>query len=164
DSMTILEACILGFVQGLTQFLPLSATGHLCLVPWFFRWPEPTLALRVFLTSGAFLSLLVCFGKEWWYIVRGGIISIIERKIGFDRDRAMFWMLGFACLPSVVAGLLFHNVVREEMTAPLLVAISLSSVGFLLYWIDARYAALRGAEELRMKDAFWIGVACAVGM
>lgn len=160
----IFHAFILGLIQGITEFLPISSSGHLILIPWFFNWSDPGLAFDVFLHLGTLLAVIAYFFKDWWAIFKAGMASIIERRIGFDRHRLLFWLLVVATVPAVLAGLLLEKHVEGAFRAPLLIAVTLAGVGFLIYWIDGHYPSLRGIDELRMKDAIAIGLAqaCAI--
>ncbi len=162
--MTILHAIILGLVQGLTEFLPISSSAHLTLVPWFFGWPDPGLAFDVFLHWGTLIAVFGYFFGDWMQLIRAGLASIIERKIGFDRNRMLFWMLTLATIPAGLAGFVFHDVVAGVFRAPLLIAISLALIGFLMYWIDGRYPPYRNLTDLSLKDAMWIGFAQAFAL
>jgi undecaprenyl-diphosphatase len=157
--MSILHAITLGIIQGLTEFLPISSSAHLTLAPWFFGWQDPGLAFDVFLHWGTLVAVFGYFMGDWIRLLRAGIASVIERKIGFERDRMMFWMLTLATIPAGLAGYLFHDLSGGAFRAPLIIAVSLSSVGFLMYWVDGRYPPYRGINELSMKDALWIGFA-----
>lgn len=159
--MTIFQAFILGLLQGLAEFLPVSSSAHLFLAPWFFKWEDPGLAFDVFLHGGTLIALLLYFGRDWIGLIKAGIASALERKIGFDRERLLFWLLVIGSIPGALAGLKFEHVVEEVFRNPLLVAINLALLGFLLYWVDGKYASLRSLEELTPKDALWIGIAQA---
>lgn len=162
--MTQLQAIVLGIVQGFTEFLPISSSAHLILIPWFFGWPDPGLAFDVFLHLGTLAAILVYFIGDWLRLLRAGIASILDRRIGFDRDRVLFWLLFFASFPAGFAGLFLHDFVAEQMRSPLLVAINLSVVGFLLYWVDGRYPSLKSIDEIGFKDAMFIGLAQALAI
>lgn len=162
--MTVFQAIVLGTVQGLTEFLPISSSAHLVLFPWFFGWKDPGLAFDVFLHIGTLLALLGYFAHDWIAIARAGVMSVVDRRIGFDRERLLFWLIGIGTIPAGVAGLLFHEQVELVFRDPILIAIPLAAVGFLMYWIDGSYPALRHIDELSFKDAVWIGLAqaCAI--
>ncbi len=160
--MSTFQSFVLGLVQGLTEFLPVSSSAHLELTRWFLGWPDPGLAFDVFLHGGTLVALLVYFFQDWWQLTKAGLASLIERKIGFDRDRLVFWLLVLGTIPGALAGVAFeHKIEASFHGAPLLIAVNLAALGFLLYWVDGKYASLRNFEELGSKDAFWIGIAQA---
>jgi undecaprenyl-diphosphatase len=162
--MNYFHAIVLGALKGITEFIPVSSSAHLTLVPWLFKWPEPGLAFNVFLHLGALTALFGYFFNDWWALFFAGLQSILERKIGFDRERGLFWLIVVGTIPGAVAATLFHEQAEISFRSPLLIAITLSSVGFLLYWIDGKYAALKNLDEIRMGDALWIGLAQALSM
>lgn len=159
--METFHAFILGLVQGITEFLPISSSAHLVLVPWFFKWSDPGLEVDVFIHLGTLAAVILYFFKDWWLLVKGGIASIIERRIGFDRYRLLFWLIVVATIPGVCAGLLLEKYAESTFRQPLIIATTLAGVGFLIYWVDGKYTALRTLDELRMKDALLIGFAQA---
>lgn len=162
--MTVLQAFILGTVQGLTEFLPISSSAHLVLFPWFLKWHDPGLAFDVFLHLGTLVAVFTYFFSDWLGLVKAGIMSIVDRRIGFDRERQLFWLLVLGTIPAGLAGILFHHEVEEYFRDPLLIAVPLAAVGFLMYWIDGNYPSLRHVDELSFKDAFWIGMAQACAL
>ena len=87
--MTIIQAIILGMVQGLTEFVPISSSAHLVIVPWLFNWRDPGLAFDIALHLGTLTALLWVFWADWLRLVRAGFASIVERKIGNDSDRRL---------------------------------------------------------------------------
>lgn len=157
--MTHFQAFVFGCLQGLTEFLPVSSSAHLFLAPWFFKWPDPGLAFDVFLHGGTLLALLIYFAKDWWQLTKAGMLSVIERKIGFHRERKLAWLIIVATIPAGLAGLLLEKHIESAFRAPLLVAASLAMMGFFLYWIDGKYPSVRHLEEMTFKDALWIGFA-----
>lgn len=159
--MQIFQAIVLGFVQGVTEFLPVSSSAHLVILPWLFHWQDPGLAFDVFLHLGTLFALFGYFFRDWLNLGRAGISSIIERKIGFDRDRLLFWMLVIASIPGALSGYMFHDLAEEAFRSPLLIAVALAGVGFIMYWIDASFPALKTLDELSFGNALWIGVAQA---
>jgi undecaprenyl-diphosphatase len=160
--LEIFQAFILGMVQGLTEFLPISSSAHLILVRWFCGWRDSGLAFDVFLHLGTLTALLIYFFREVFEVVRGGVSSILERRIGFERDRILFWLLVIGTIPAVVAGLLFsHQAETVFREAHLLIAATLAFVGFVIAWVDGRYPTLRQFDELTFQEAFVIGIAQA---
>jgi undecaprenyl-diphosphatase len=159
--MTLFQAFILGLVQGLTEFLPVSSSAHLILVPWIFKWTDPGLAFDVFLHLGTLAAIMIYFFRDIWDLAKGGLESILDRRIGYDKKRILFWMLVIGTIPAAVAGMLFHEQAEESLRSPLLIAVTLSFVGFLIFWIDGRYPLLRRMDEMTLKDALLIGCAQA---
>ncbi|MBM4317478.1 MAG: undecaprenyl-diphosphate phosphatase [Deltaproteobacteria bacterium] len=155
------QAIVLGILQGLTEFIPVSSSAHLVLFPWFFKWQDPGLAFDVFLHLGTLLALLVYFFRELWLITAGGLASILERRIGFEPHRQLFWMLGVGSIPAAVAGVLFNHLAEEFFRAPLLIATMLALVGFVILWVDGHYPSLKRIEEMGYGYAFLIGIAQA---
>jgi undecaprenyl-diphosphatase len=157
--MTFLQAMVLGFVHGITEFLPISSSAHLILIPWFFGWPAPGVAFEVFLRLGSLAAVFIYFAPEWWQLFKAGIASILERRIGFDRERLYFWFILFGMIPAALTGAFLKDSLDASLRSPLLIAIALACLGFFIYWIDGKYAALRNMEELSFKDVVWVGLA-----
>jgi undecaprenyl-diphosphatase len=155
------HAIVLGMIQGLTEFIPVSSSAHLVLFPWFFKWQDPGLAFDVFLHLGTLLALLVYFFRDLWGIAAAGVTSILERRVGFEPNRQLFWMLGVGSIPAAIAGVLFNHLAEEFFRAPLLIAMMLALVGFIMLWVDGHYPMLKRSEEMSYGHAFMIGVAQA---
>ncbi len=162
--MSVFQSIILGIVQGLTEFLPVSSSAHLTLVPWVMGWKDPGLAFDVFLHWGTLVAVFGYFAGDWFLLIRAGLQSVLERRIGFERDRVLFWMLVLGTIPAGLAGYFLRDFLGGAVRAPLVIAMSLAVVGFLLYWIDGRYPPYRGISELSWVDAVWIGIAQAFAL
>lgn len=159
--MTVFQASILGLIQGLTEFLPVSSSAHLVLAPWIFKWQDPGLAFDVFLHMGTLCAIGIYFFRDLLGLAKAGFQSIIERRIGFERDRMLFWMIVIGTVPGALAGALLHKHAEELFRSPLLIAATLAFVGFLIYWVDGQYPFLKRFEELSFSDAVMIGIAQA---
>ncbi len=159
--MELYQSIILGMIQGLTEFIPVSSSAHLILFPWFFKWTDPGLAFDVFLHLGTLCALFVYFYRDLWAIFIGGISSILERRIGFESNRQLFWMLGIGSIPAAIAGVLFNDLAEVTFRAPLLIAMMLALVGFIVLWIDGHYPHLKRFEEMSFGSSFLIGIAQA---
>ena len=116
--MTLVQAIILGIVQGLTEFVPISSSAHLIIIPWLFRWTDPGLAFDIALHLGTLVALLWYFAADWVRLVRAGIASIIERKIGNDTDRRLAWFLVIGTIPGAIAGWLGESKIEELFHQP----------------------------------------------
>ena len=102
--MSFIQAIILGIVQGLTEFIPVSSSAHLIVIPWLFRWRDPGLAFDIALHIGTLIGLLWFFRADWIRLIRAGVKSITQRKIGDDLDRRLFWFLVIGTIPGAIAG------------------------------------------------------------
>lgn len=152
-------------VQGLTEFIPVSSSAHLILTRWFFGWEDSGLAFDVFLHLGTLIAILIYFFRDVLDLARGGVASILERRIGFEQERILFWLLVIGTIPGALTGLLLSK--HAETTfreAHLLIAATLAGVGFLIAWVDGKYPAIRDFRELGFGDAFIIGCAQACAL
>lgn len=159
--MDLFQSFILGMIQGVTEFVPVSSSAHLILFPWLMKWEDPGLAFDVFLHLGTLVALFIYFFRELWGVAMGGIQSVIERRVGFEPDRMLFWWIVIGTIPGAVAGLLFNHYAETVFRNPLLIAMTLSLVGFVIFWVDSQYPALRKLEDLSLFDVLWIGLAQA---
>ena len=145
----ILQAIVLGFVQGITEFFPVSSTAHLILIPRLFGWSGEidTLAFDVALHGGTLVALVLCFYKDW-----------IDMLI---KDRRMLVTVMIAAVPAGIAALLLQKIVEHELRSPLVISVSLVVFGFVMLYAD-RYAndhADRSKKAPSWGDALAIGIA-----
>ena len=143
DPILIFQAIVLGILQGLTEFLPISSSAHLILVPWLFGWDNPVITSLPFdlaLHLGTLLAVLAFFANDWVRLIRAGAQSIVERKIGADPDRRLAWLIVLGTIPGVVIGALAESKVEEIFHAPnaplavwavIAIAIVIAALGFL---------------------------------
>ncbi|TAN38365.1 MAG: undecaprenyl-diphosphate phosphatase [Nitrospirae bacterium] len=145
------EAVILGMVQGLTEFFPVSSTAHLILFPWFFGWTGlvDTLTFDVALHAGTLLALLVCFWRDWW--------ELCTRKF------RLFGLIILASVPAGVAGILLNKLVEHTLRTPSVIAASLVLAGFVML-ASERIFKHRTIDQMNAVDALLIGLAQAVAL
>ena len=144
----MLEALILGIVQGVTEFLPVSSTAHLILFPWFFKWGGvvDTLTFDVALHAGTLLALILCFWRDW--------IELILKK------RKLFGLIVMASIPAGVAGFFLNDIAENDLRNPLIISLMLIVVGFLML-VAEKANKHKDMEKTGFKDAVVIGVAQA---
>lgn len=176
DIGLILQAIVLGIVQGLTEFLPISSSAHLLLVPWVLGWNSDLLNSLTFdmaLHLGTLLSVLVYFANDWVRLIRAGVASIAERKIGSDPDRRLAWLLILGSIPGAIVGILAESRVEEVFHAPgeplaqwavIAVAVILALLGLLLFIAERVAKHIRGLPDIKLKDALVIGAAQAAAV
>src|SRR5438105_4842785 len=135
--MPLLQAIVLGLVQGLAEFLPISTSAHLILVPWLFGWQDDGgVAFDVALHWGTLIAVLFVFWRDWIRLIGAGLRSLAERRIGADQDRRLFWALVVASVPGAVIGKLLNKLAEEGLRSPLLIAGTMAVMGILLWVAD----------------------------
>ncbi|MGA2820405.1 MAG: undecaprenyl-diphosphatase UppP [Anaerolineales bacterium] len=171
--MIAVEAAILGIVQGLTEFMPISSSAHLIIVPWLFGWKDPlldSLQFDVALHLGTLLAVLVYFASDWVRLIRAGVASLVERRIGKDPDRRLAWLLVIGCIPGGIAGVLGESKIEQvfhEPNAPIkasamiVMAIIIVLLALFLFAAERLAKHTRKMDSLSLRDALVIGVAQA---
>ena len=169
--MPIIHAIVLGLVQGLSEFLPISSSGHLLLVPWLFGWDDFAGAngesvkktFDVALHLGTFVAVLGYFRNEVVTYVREGTRLVFSRQKPTTVEGRLAWFFVLATLPAAAIGALFEDVIDDALGTPLIIAISLIVFGIILGWAD-RVAGKRELEEFRAPDALKVGLAQALAL
>lgn len=155
---TLWQAAVLGTLQGLTEFLPVSSSAHLSLTPWVFGWQPAGLAFDVSLHIGTLVALVWYFRAEWLRLARGGVTLLRHRKPVDDSSRQALF-IGIATLPAGVAGLALEDLAETVFRAPIVTAIALIVMGALLWVVDAKVPQARNREAMRWQDALLVGFA-----
>ena len=165
--MSILQAIVLGIVQGLSEFLPISSSGHLVLTRWFLGWDEQpddiAKAFDVALHFGTFVAVVLYFRDDLVRYVREGVRLIWNRERPIDADGRIAWLLVVATLPAALVGALFEDWIDARLGTPVPIAISLILFGALLWWAD-RAAGRRTVDDFHAKDALLVGAAQALAL
>src|SRR5215207_8359487 len=143
--MTLLEAIILGAVQGVTEFLPISSTAHLVLTPWFFGWKDPGLGFDIALHLGTLVSLLLYFRAEWVQLFKGGIALLGGDRRAPNAQLALFLMVG--TIPALIAGALLADFADSTLRHPLIIATTLIVLALVLV-----VAENVGRRHTQLKD------------
>lgn len=163
----LIAALVMGIVQGLTEFLPISSSGHHILVPQLLGWDDPfieSLAFSVMLHLGTLGALLVYFRADWLRLVPAGIAALRDRSLRGDPDRRLAWLIVVSMIPAVVAGLLLDDLAETAFREVRLVAITLV-VGAAILWLADRWGAReREIGTLTFRTASAIGVAQALAL
>lgn len=155
--MTVLQALILGIVQGLGEFLPISSSAHLILVPWLLGWKIPGLTFDVALHMGTLLAVVLYFWHDWLNLFR----SAFNRKS--SDEKRLFWYLVIATIPGGLFGVLLEKKAETIFRAPLLIGILLIVMGLVLYLADKKRQA-RNLDTMTLGDAVWIGLLQALAI
>ena len=161
--MPIIHAVILGVVQGLSEFLPISSSGHLLLVPWLFGWNDfvsvsVEKAFDVALHLGTLIAALVYFRKEVKVYVRDGLQLVIHRERPTTPEGRLAWLLVLSALPGAAVGALLEKTIDDKLGKPALIAVGLIVFGLVLWYADT-LAGKRAFEEYSKRDAIIVGAA-----
>ena len=148
--MTIFKAIILGIIQGVAEFLPISSSAHLIVFPYLFGWEESSLAFDVALHFGTMMAVLVIFFKDWWNLFVGAIKDIKNKKK--TTNGKMFWYLVVATIPAAIVGFLLDDVIENVIRNNIwLIASALAIMGMLIYlgdkWATHHYKKEKKFEE-----------------
>jgi undecaprenyl-diphosphatase len=111
----VFQALVMGIVQGLTEFLPVSSSGHLIVVPFLAGWDDAfitSLVFSVMLHLGTLVALLVYFRADWLRLIPAGITALRERSLADDPDRRLAWLLVAATIPAAIVGLVFNDLIE----------------------------------------------------
>ena len=163
----ILQALILGIVQGLTEFLPISSSGHLLLLPYLLDWDDTfieSLAFSVVLHGGTLAALLVYFRDDWRRLVPAGLAMLRDRSINDDPDRRLAWLLALSTAPAAFIAFFLNDVIEESVRQPGLVALMLVVGGVILWLADHWGPRTHTMDGLRSRGALGIGFAQALAL
>ncbi len=163
--MNSIQAIILGAVQGFTEFLPISSSAHLILVPWVLGWQDQGLTFDVVLHGGTLLAILGYFWRDWYGMLRG---LLNWRKMPLadpnSADARLFFYVVCGTIPAAVAGFFAEKVVETTLRSPFVLSFTMIGVAVLL-WIAEKTARLkRGLSEVSLPDALSIGTAQALAL
>ncbi len=151
------QALVLGAVQGLAEFLPISSSAHLVLVPWLFGWDDPGLAFDVALHLGTLLALLIYYWREWLNMG----LSLARSD---PQSRRLLLLLVVASIPGAIIGLLLEKQAETIFRAPVLIAFAMALLGIVLWAVDVRGAQSRRIANMTMLDALLIGLSQALAI
>lgn len=170
--MSLLQAVVLAVVQGLTEFLPISSTAHLILVPWLFGWPDPGLTYDVALHAGTLLAVLAYFARTWMEM----LLALLRRTpspVAANHasvppteaaDGRLLWFIVLATLPGALAGYFLESHAETLFRRPALIGVMLIGVAWLMWVADRRPGLTRTTASLSLTDALTVGLAQAVAV
>ncbi len=171
--MSPLQAVVLGLVQGLTEFIPISSSAHLIIVPWLLGWPDPGLTFDVALHLGTLAALLAYFWGDWVSLLAGLLESLAGRGRARHQSQSLLWFILVGSVPGGIAGVLgdkyierfFHQPSSPHQATPMLAIAGLMAALGLALWVGERHARHRRLlADLTWKDAVLIGLAQALAL
>jgi len=163
--MTIIQSIILGIVQGLTEFLPVSSSGHLNVFPWVFKWQSMPESFDVALHIGTLLAIVIFFFKDWIKLIVGGYNQVIRKEK--STEGKIFWHLVIATIPAAILSLLLDKIseklVGDNLNVEMLIiAITLIVMGIILYIVDKKAKSNTKYEEMTLKQSILVGISQAL--
>jgi undecaprenyl-diphosphatase len=161
--MTVFQALVLGVLQGLAEFLPISSSAHLALAPWAFGWAEPGLAVDVALHVGTLVAVLVYFRDEWIRLIVAAGEIVRTQRIQTPEQRRVIYLI-VATIPGGLAGVALNDYAESTFRSPLLIGSALAAMGVLLWIVDKVRPANRPLEAIRWSDAILVGIAQAFAL
>ncbi|MBL1142579.1 MAG: undecaprenyl-diphosphate phosphatase [Proteobacteria bacterium] len=161
--MDLLQLIILSLIQGITEFLPVSSSAHLILVPLLTQWQDQGLAIDVAAHLGSLFAVILYFRKDISRILLAGINSIIKKGVS-ESDGRLFWYIVIGSMPVLVCGFLLHDVVSTYLREPLIIALTSIGFGLLLLYADLNGKRIRQINSINMRDVIIIGLAQALAL
>jgi undecaprenyl-diphosphatase len=157
--MPVWQAVVYGVVQGLAEFLPISSSAHLTLLPWLLDWEDPGLAFDVALHWGTLAAVLLIFWKDWIRLLSAGLAGR-----GREADRRLFWSLVVSAVPAALIGLALDKWAERTLRAPILIACAMAILGMVLWIADIRGSKTRDLDQMTYGRALSIGLAQAAAL
>ena len=164
--MSILQALILGIIQGLTELLPISSSAHLNIIPWLLGWTNSEQFVTAFegfdvaLHFGTLLAIAIFFFKDWIALIKGGWNQVVKKEK--TTEGKMFWYIVIATIPGGIIGFLLDHFAEGVLTKPLIIAIALIVMGIILYLVDKNAKSNTKYENMTFKQTFLIGLSQAL--
>lgn len=168
--MSAFQAIVLGLVQGITEFLPISSTGHLKLLPWLLGWhvfdgrPALENTFDVALHVGTFVAVTIYFRRDIGRLLAAWWASLRERSLAGDPERKLAWLVIVSSIPAALAGVAFEDFIESRLGQPLVIAVAMVGVAVLLLAGELLSRKGRGLETVGWGDAVGIGVAQALAL
>lgn len=165
--MNILQPIILGIVQGIGEFLPISSTAHLVLVPYFTGWKDPGLSFDVALHLGTLIALILFFWKDWIEIIK---LTLSDMKVikyetnSYLKNKNILWLIIIATIPGIIFGLLFESEAETVFRNPLLIAFTLAAMGLILFLVDRYADKIKDINKITVKESILIGLSQALAI
>ena len=156
--MTVFQAIVMGLVQGLSEFLPISSSAHLALTPWLLGWPAPGLAFDVALHLGTLIALVWFFWQEWVTLAKAFFSILRKRKLETESERRVAFVV-VATIPGALAGYLLQDYAKTIFRTPALIGTMLILMGVVLWLVDRSAKQERGITTMTWRDAIIVGLA-----
>jgi undecaprenyl-diphosphatase len=162
--MPIFQVIVLGIVQGLTEFLPISSTAHLALIPWLFGWKDQGLGFDIALHVGTLIAVIIYFFRDWMQILVQGFGVRSGGDPDLSRNRYLLWLLALASIPVGIAGYIFKQQAETTWRSPYVIGTMLIVVGLLMWAAEYMGRKQKDLGHVTPADAISIGIAQALAV
>jgi len=162
--MPLYQAIVLAVVQALTEFIPVSSTAHLVLVPWLFGWKDPGLVFDVALHAGTLVAVLIYFFRDWVQIIAQGFGLNVGTDPQLKQERGLLWLLAIASIPIGIFGFLFDKQADSTWRNPYVIGAMAIAVGILIWIAERRRIGDKTIGKITWTDGLAIGAAQAVSI
>jgi undecaprenyl-diphosphatase len=162
--VSLIEAIVLGIVQGLTEFLPISSTAHLRIVPAFFGWEDPGAAFTAVTQLGTMVAVLAYFRADLWRIARAWTGSVLRRERPVSLDARLGWYIAIGTVPIVIFGVLFERQIETGARSLYLMGTTLIILGFVLLLAERVGSRSRPLEDMSLREGVLVGFAQAAAL
>ena len=162
--MPLLEVIVLGIVQGLTEFLPISSTAHLAVIPWLFGWPDPGLSYDIALHVGTLAAVLLYFFRDWVQIIGQAFGISVEADPVLKRNRGLLWLLIAGTIPAALAGLIFQKQAETTLRTPYVIATMMIGIGLVLWFAERAGHRQKDLSQVSFVDSITVGVSQALAV
>jgi len=162
--MPLLHAIVLGIIQGVTEFLPISSTAHLIILPWIFGWDDGGLTFDIALHVGTLVAVLIYFIREWIQILGQGFGLNIGRDPVLSKNRNLLWLLALGSVPAGIIGYLFEKQAESSLRSPWVIGTTAILIGVLMWVADRSGRRQKDLGHVTMGDALAIGAGQALAV
>jgi len=157
-------AFVMGLLQGIAEFLPISSSAHLILLPWLFAWEDPllhSLTFDIALHLGTLVAIVAYFWPDWLMLLRA-VPQLLKRQQ--SPAVMMVWGVVLGTIPAGLLGVLFKDVIETSLRQPVQIAVVLAVMGVVIAGVDVYSHAQRSLAQLTYRDAIWIGLAQSLAL
>ncbi len=162
--MPLYQAIILAIIQGFTEFLPVSSTAHLTMIPDLLGWKDPGLSFDVALHLGTLVAVLVYFFRDWVQVILNGIGISYRGAHPDENSKSLLWLLVLGTIPAALAGLKFEKYAEEAFRSPYIIGTAMIVFGLLMWMADRSPTAREGLDQMTGFDAISVGLAQALAI
>jgi len=159
--MPLYQAIVLAIIQGFTEFLPVSSTAHLTIIPELLHWKDPGLSYDVALHLGTLVAVLVYFFRDWVQVILNGIGISYRGARPDENSRSLLWLLVLGTIPAALAGLKFEKYADQMLRTPYIIGGAMIIFGILMWVADRASTARNGLDQMTGFDAITVGIAQA---